>query len=123
MNPLTLPLDAGLGATLLEGLMLLCFGVAWPVANMRMLRSRRPEGKGLAFTLIILCGYVAGAAAKVLLTVQGQSLPPVFWLYLLNTLSVGVNLALQWHLGRQSAAVVGAVMPTALPATTPGVCR
>ena len=30
----------------LEGLMLVCFGIAWPLANLRMLRSGRPEGKG-----------------------------------------------------------------------------
>lgn len=89
---------------LMEGLMLVCFGLAWPLANLRMLRTGRPEGKGLAFTLIILCGYLAGATAKLLLAAQGQTLPPVFWLYGLNTLSVAANLTLQWHLGRRVAA-------------------
>ena len=76
MNPLMLPLELSAVLTLLEGLMLLCFGVAWPVANMRMLRTRLPEGKGLAFTLIILCGYAAGTTAKLVLTAQGQPPPP-----------------------------------------------
>jgi hypothetical protein len=87
--------------TLLEALMLLCFGVAWPVANLRMLRVRRAEGKGLGFTLMILCGYLAGASAKLVTAAHGVDLAPVFWLYLLNVGSVAVNLALQWHFGRQ----------------------
>jgi hypothetical protein len=84
----------------LEAAMLLCFGLAWPVANLRMWRSRRAEGKGLPFTLIILCGYLAGAAAKLVLAAYGHGLAPVFWLYVLNTISVAINLALQWQLGR-----------------------
>ena len=48
----------------IESIMLLCFGLAWPVANLRMLRTRCPEGKGLAFALIIMVGYLAGTSAK-----------------------------------------------------------
>lgn len=48
---------------ILEALMLVSVGVAWPLANLRMLRSRNAEGTGAAFTAIILCGYVAGAHA------------------------------------------------------------
>lgn len=100
MNPLP-PLDLPL---LLEGTMLACFGLAWPLANLRMLRTRRPEGKGLGFTLVVLCGYLAGASAKLLLTAAGAALAPVFWLYLLNAGSVGLNLFLQWHLARPGRA-------------------
>jgi hypothetical protein len=89
---------------LLEAAMLICFGLAWPLANLRMLRSGRPEGKGLPFTLVILAGYLCGAAAKLIATSQGAPLAPVFWLYLLNTASVGVNLFLQWHCGVRAAA-------------------
>ena len=83
---------------LLEAAMLACFGLAWPLANLRMLRTRRPEGKGLGFTLVILCGYFAGASAKLLLSLDGRPLAPVFWLYVLNASSVGLNLFLQWYL-------------------------
>ena len=37
-------------ATLLEAGMLICFGVAWPLATLRMIRSGRMEGKGTTFT-------------------------------------------------------------------------
>ena len=86
----------------LEATMLLCFGLAWPLANLRMLRTGRPEGKGLSFTLIILVGYLAGAAAKWLSVAPGTAIPGVFWLYTVNGASVATNLALQWYLGRPS---------------------
>ncbi len=86
-----------------ETLMLLCFGLAWPVANLRMLRRRCPEGKGLAFTLIILIGYTAGTLAKWPSISGHDVLPGVFWLYLANGSSVALNLFLQWHFGRVRA--------------------
>jgi hypothetical protein len=101
---------------LLEGLMLTCFGLAWPMANLRMLRTGRAEGKGLVFTLIILCGYLAGAAAKIALSTAATPLAPVFWLYALNATSVGMNLVLQWHLGRRSRSSL-----VAAPVTATGV--
>jgi hypothetical protein len=84
----------------LEVLMLFCFGVAWPVANLRMLRQRRAEGMGTPSTLCILVGYAAGATAKWLSIEQGTTIPVVFWLYVANGVSVGINVALQWHFGR-----------------------
>ena len=103
---LTQLVDPNMLPTLLETAMLICFGVAWPLANMRMLSSGRAEGKGMVFTAIILCGYVAGALAKLALASHGHTLP-VFWLYALNTVSVGGNLLLQWRLGRPPAAPIG----------------
>ena len=86
---------------LLESTMLLCFGVAWPLANLRMMRSKQTEGKGMGFTLIILIGYVAGAAAKCVSAEAGQAIPGVFWLYAINAGSVMMNLALQLYFGQQ----------------------
>ena len=83
--------------------MLLCFGLAWPLANLRMVRTRRAEGKGLAFTLIILTGYVAGASAKWLSIEPGASVPGVFWLYAVNGASVATNLVLQCYFGTRYA--------------------
>ena len=89
---------------LFEATMLLCFGLAWPLATMRMLRTGRAEGKGIGFTLIIWFGYLAGAVSKLTAAhVPGVPLAPVFWLYLLNTISVGINGWLQWYLQRRAA--------------------
>ena len=89
LDPATLP-------TLLEAAMLVCFGVAWPVANLNMWRNRQIQARGWMFTLIILCGYLIGASAKLLCLEHGGALAPVFWLYVLNAGSVATNLGLQW---------------------------
>ena len=91
----------------LETTMLLCFGVGWPVANLRMLRTRRPEGKGLAFTAIVLAGYVAGGCAKWMSVLPGAGIPGVFWQFAANGASVALNLALQCYLGRAAGAARG----------------
>lgn len=77
---------------LLEGSMLLSFGIAWPLTTLKMLRSGRPEGKSLGFTLIIWCGYLCGLSAKLIVAAtQHSALPPVVWLYLLNSVTVGTH--------------------------------
>lgn len=89
---------------LFEATMLLCFGLAWPIAAMKMLRTGRVEGKGLTFTAIIWTGYVAGALSKLIaLDAAGATLAPVFWLYVLNSFTVGFNGWLQWYLPRRAA--------------------
>jgi hypothetical protein len=98
-------------ADVFEAIMLICFGLAWPLATLKMLRCKSAQGRNLGFTLIILGGYLAGVASKLLGLHWGTGLPPVFWLYVLNSLSVGVNAALQWHFARHAA-------PCAAPATT-----
>lgn len=108
---MNLTADPTLLPTLLEAAMLLCLGTAWPLANLRMLRNRRAEGLGPHFTGLILVGYFAGALAKLALAGPGAPLAPVFWLYVLNSASVGINLALQCLLARRPALV-----PLAQPA-------
>lgn len=90
-------------AHVLEAAMLICFGLAWPVANLRMLQTGKAQGKGLPFTFLVLTGYISGAAAKLVLAAQDAPLAAVFWLYVLNAASVALNLALQWHYGLREA--------------------
>lgn len=103
---MSLPLLADFATTpmFLEAVMLACFGIAWPVANVRMLRTGNPEGKGLAFTTIILAGYLAGAGAKVALLTESAPLAQIFWFYMINAASVSANIFLQCYLRSPSRA-------------------
>lgn len=83
----------------LEAVMLACFGLSWPLASIRMLRTRRAEGRGVTPTALVLAGYLAGMAAKIGVVCAGGTLPPIFWMYLLNAVSVSANMALQWRFG------------------------
>ena len=116
--------DAPTAAQLLEATMLVCFGIAWPLANLRMLRLRTPEGKGLVFTLVILTGYCAGATAKIVLAGDGAPLDKVFWLYVVNATSVALNLALQWfYRGARDRARERRLAPRGQRADEPGPAR
>lgn len=76
--------------TLLESVMLICFGISWPVSVYKSWTSKSTKGKSLVFILAIIVGYVAGIAGKI---VGGQH-NYVLALYLVNLTFVTVDLAL-----------------------------
>ena len=51
---------------LLEITMLLCFGASWPMNVIKSWRARTAKGKSVAFLCLILFGYVAGIASKLI---------------------------------------------------------
>lgn len=52
-------------ADFLEALMLLCFGLSWPVSLIKNIRSGTAKGMSLTFTVLIIIGYIAGISAKI----------------------------------------------------------
>lgn len=51
--------------TFFEVLMMVGFGASWPFSIMRLLLTRKSEGKSLLFLGIIMGGYVAGVGYKI----------------------------------------------------------
>lgn len=76
---------------LFEILMVVSFGVSWPVNVVKSYRSRTAKGKSLGFLLLIFVGYIFGIIAKVLA-------PSFKWyvlfFYVLNLIMVGLDLIL-----------------------------
>jgi hypothetical protein len=72
-----------------EGIMLVCFGCAWPLSIYKTWKAKSSEGKSLSFITVILLGYVSG----ILFEVFGD-LNDVIYLYILNTLLVFTDLML-----------------------------
>lgn len=72
-----------------EILMLLCFGISWPVAVMKTYKSKSVKGKSLLFLFLILLGYVFGIIHKVI-----YNLDYVIWLYVANGILVFADMAL-----------------------------
>lgn len=72
-----------------EAIMLICFGVAWPLSICKMLKSRQSHGKSIAFLSVILLGYISG-----LLFEYFGARNAVTFLYLLNTIMVVIDIAL-----------------------------
>ena len=75
-------------SSLLETLMLICFGCSWPLNLMKAYKSRTAKSTSLPFILLIITGYIAGITAKVL---TGQ-INYVLVAYLINLAIVSLNL-------------------------------
>ncbi|MBQ8235792.1 MAG: hypothetical protein IJZ37_03800 [Clostridia bacterium] len=73
-----------------ECIMLICFGLSWPISVYKSLTSRSTKGKSLVFMLAIIIGYVAGILGKI----TGGQFNYVLLLYCINLTVVSFDLAL-----------------------------
>lgn len=73
---------------ILEAVMLICFGCSWPINLVKNYRCRSAKGMSLPFILLLITGYIAGIAAKLIL----HQINFVLIVYLLNLLMVSMNL-------------------------------
>ena len=73
-----------------EAVMVICFGLSWPMSVYKSWTSRTARGKSLTFELFILLGYISGIVGKL---VSG-SITYVFVFYILNTVMVSVDILL-----------------------------
>ena len=78
--------------SLFEAMMLVCFGLSWPMNILKSWRTRSAVGKSLAFLLIIEVGYICGMLNKVLVKFDW-----VFFLYVLNFCMVGTDVILYFR--------------------------
>lgn len=96
---------------ILEIIMIVCFGASWPFNVAKAWRARTAKGKSPAFLYLIIIGYLAGIAAKLMnaeyMAHFGQKWYVLFF-YVLNLLMVTADLCLYYRnrrLDRQAAAV------------------
>ena len=78
-----------------EILMIVSFGASWPFNVMKSWRARTTKGKSLLFLCLILFGYVAGIASKLLNEAYMASFASkwyVLFFYVLNFIMVGADL-------------------------------
>ncbi len=76
-------------APIFETIMLVCFGLSWPLNVIKSYKARTTQGSSLPFILLIIGGYLAGITAKILM---GQ-INFVLAVYLLNLTIVSLNVA------------------------------
>ena len=72
-----------------EAIMLVCFGVSWPISIARSLRTKVVSGKSPLFMGIVCFGYMSGVVHKVI-----YSLDWVIILYAINIILVAFDLFL-----------------------------
>ncbi len=85
---------------LLEALMILCFGLSWPISIRKSWVSRTAKGKSLFFEIFLLIGYIFGIVRKFILFANGDS-GFVFYLgwffYVLNFIEISIDVALYFR--------------------------
>lgn len=77
-------------AQIFEFVMLICFGMSWPISVYKSITSKSTQGKSLVFMLAIIIGYICGIIGKIL---SGQ-INYVLGLYVFNLIVVSIDLAL-----------------------------
>ncbi len=78
-----------------EAIMLICFGVSWPISILKALRTKKVIGKSPVFMVVVIIGYASGMIHKVI-----NSNDWVIYLYALNMMMVGIDLALYFRYSR-----------------------
>ena len=84
-----------MASEILEIIMVVSFGASWPMNVLKSWRARTTKGKSLGFLCLILFGYVAGIASKLVsesyMSQIGQKWYVLFF-YVLNFLMVSADL-------------------------------
>ena len=75
--------------SVLEAIMMLCFGLSWPMSIYRTYKVKNPAGKSIVFLWLIIIGYLAGILNKIF-----GKMDWVVWLYAVNALMVATDLFL-----------------------------
>ena len=76
-----------------ESIMLICFGLSWPLNVIKAYKARTTQVTSLPFILLIVTGYIAGITAKL---ISGQ-LNYVLIVYLLNLVIVSLNVVVYFR--------------------------
>ena len=82
---------------ILEIVMIVSFGISWPMNLMKSLKAKTTRGKSLPFLLLIFFGYIAGIASKLTNATYLADISSkwyVLFFYVLNLLMVGGDLVL-----------------------------
>ncbi len=77
----------------LEALMVIAFGISWPMNIVKSVRARTAKGKSFLFLIFIWIGYVAGIASKLI----SGNITYVFFFYVLNLLMVSADIILYFR--------------------------
>jgi hypothetical protein len=75
-----------------EALMLICFGVSWPVSIAKSVRTKVVSGKSPAFMTIVCIGYLSGLVHKALFSMDW-----IIVLYAANLIMVMIDLMLYYR--------------------------
>lgn len=80
-------------ANILETIMIISFGISWPMNLIRSYRSRSTKGKSILFNYFILFGYICGVISKIL----SHTFNLAFYFYFPNIIMVTCDIILYYR--------------------------
>ena len=75
-----------------EAIMLICFGVSWPISIIKTLKSKTVKGTTPVFYILVFVGYLSGSIYKFYYNKDS-----IIFLYLLNCITVGIQIILYFY--------------------------
>lgn len=103
-------------ADLLEALMILFFGLSWPISIYRSYVSKTAKGKSIFFEVFLWVGYIFGIARKLIqyFGASGKGLDFLFYLglifYFLNIIEITIDMVLYFRNSKLDREREGAVL-------------
>ena len=80
-------------ANILETIMIISFGISWPMNLIRSYRRRSTKGKSILFNYFILFGYICGVISKIL----SHTFNLAFYFYFPNIIMVTCDIILYYR--------------------------
>lgn len=80
-------------AEIFEMIMVLSFGLSWPISIVKTLKSKTAAGKSPVFIGLIVFGYICGIISKIV----SQNITYVFVFYCLNLVMTSFDLCLNLY--------------------------
>ena len=71
-----------------ETVMLVCFGLSWPINVVKAYKTQTTKGTSLPFIFLIIAGYIAGITAKIIT----EQINYVLVVYIINLIIVMLNV-------------------------------
>jgi hypothetical protein len=83
-----------------EIMMLVCFGLSWPISIAKSVRTKTVAGKSPLFMAVVVAGYAAGIIHKIL-----YSRDLVIALYAINLLFVAIDMGVYFYYAKNQRVV------------------
>lgn len=80
-------------ATIFETLMIVGFGISWPLNLYKTIKSRTAKGKSVLFDYFVFFGYISGITAKII----AQNFNLAFYFYFPNIIMVALDTILYYR--------------------------
>ncbi len=73
-----------------EVIMLICFGLSWPISVFKSIKSKSTKGKSIVFLMAIIIGYISGIIGKIV----NDNISYVLILYCVNLFVVLLDFSI-----------------------------